>query len=64
MVIQLLEISERGRKGIPAFVDHSNMVEVKNFFEMIERDNNGKLDILVNNAYSTVKVENILNHVS
>lgn len=64
MVIQLLEISERGGKGIPAFVDHSNMVEVKNFFEMIERDNNGKLDILVNNAYSAVKVENILNHVS
>lgn len=53
---QVLEVSERGGRGIPAFVDHSNMVEVKTFFEMIEKDNNGQLDILVNNAYSAVKV--------
>ncbi|EYC11252.1 hypothetical protein Y032_0051g2099 [Ancylostoma ceylanicum] len=49
------EITERGGKGIAAYVDHSNMEEVKQFFERIERDHNGQLDILVNNAYSAVK---------
>lgn len=52
----LSEITERGGKGIAAYVDHSNMDEVKQFFEKIERDHNGQLDILVNNAYSAVKV--------
>ncbi|CAJ0603843.1 unnamed protein product [Cylicocyclus nassatus] len=49
------EITERGGKGIAVYVDHSNMEEVKQFFERIERDHNGQLDILVNNAYSAVK---------
>ncbi|KHJ89768.1 oxidoreductase, short chain dehydrogenase/reductase family protein [Oesophagostomum dentatum] len=49
------EITERGGKGIAAYVDHSNMEEVKQFFERIERDHNGQLDILVNNAYAAVK---------
>ncbi|KIH42188.1 hypothetical protein ANCDUO_27829, partial [Ancylostoma duodenale] len=49
------EITERGGKGIAAYVDHSNMEEVKQFFEKVERDHNGQLDILVNNAYSAVK---------
>ncbi|VDM60310.1 unnamed protein product [Angiostrongylus costaricensis] len=49
------EVSERGGKGIASYVDHSNMDEVKEFFERIERDENGRLDILVNNAYSAVK---------
>ncbi|RCN24087.1 hypothetical protein ANCCAN_30223, partial [Ancylostoma caninum] len=31
------------------------MEEVKQFFEKVERDHNGQLDILVNNAYSAVK---------
>ncbi|KAJ1352015.1 hypothetical protein KIN20_008202 [Parelaphostrongylus tenuis] len=50
-----IEVSERGGKGIAAYVDHSNMDEVKEFFERIERDENGRLDILVNNAYAAVK---------
>ncbi|KAJ1352019.1 hypothetical protein KIN20_008206 [Parelaphostrongylus tenuis] len=49
------EINERGGKGIAAYVDHSNMDEVKEFFERIERDHGGQLDILVNNAFSAVK---------
>ncbi|CAB3402612.1 unnamed protein product [Caenorhabditis bovis] len=48
------EITERGGKGIARYVDHSNMDEVKNFFEQIERDHSGQLDILVNNAYQAV----------
>ncbi|ETN75952.1 oxidoreductase, short chain dehydrogenase/reductase family protein [Necator americanus] len=49
------EITERGGKGIPAYVDHSNMDEVKEFFSKLEQDHNGQLDILVNNAYAAVK---------
>ncbi|EGT39844.1 hypothetical protein CAEBREN_02088 [Caenorhabditis brenneri] len=48
------EITKRGGKGIARFVDHQNMDEVKNFFENIEKDHNGQLDILVNNAYQGV----------
>ncbi|KAJ1352021.1 hypothetical protein KIN20_008208 [Parelaphostrongylus tenuis] len=48
------EVSERGGKGIAVYVDHSNMDEVKKFFERIEHDENGRLDILVNNAYAAV----------
>ncbi|CAI2348225.1 unnamed protein product [Caenorhabditis sp. 36 PRJEB53466] len=48
------EITKRGGKGIARFVDHSNMEEVKNFFDVIEKDHQGQLDILVNNAYQGV----------
>ncbi len=42
-------------------VDHSNDAEVENFFKKIEKDENGKLDVLVNNAFSAVNT--ILNSV-
>ncbi|CAO4369268.1 unnamed protein product [Caenorhabditis nigoni] len=48
------EITKRGGKGIARFVDHQNMEEVKNFFDVIEKDHQGQLDILVNNAYQGV----------
>ncbi|VDO23842.1 unnamed protein product [Haemonchus placei] len=48
------EVTSRGGRGIAAYVDHSNMEEVKAFFEKVEHDHNGQLDILVNNAYSAV----------
>ena len=35
-------------------VDHSNDVEVAGLFERIKEENNGKLDVLVNNAYAGV----------
>lgn len=37
------------------FCDHSNMAEVKRLFEEIEKET-GRLDILINNAYSGVPV--------
>ncbi|VDP15520.1 unnamed protein product [Heligmosomoides polygyrus] len=49
------DITARGGKGIAAYVDHSNMDEVKEFFARVEREHNGQLGILVNNAYSAVK---------
>uniref|UniRef100_A0A8R1HS01 Dehydrogenase/reductase SDR family member 1 n=1 Tax=Caenorhabditis japonica TaxID=281687 RepID=A0A8R1HS01_CAEJA len=48
------EITKRGGKGIARFVDHANMDEVKNFFEAVEQDHQGQLDILINNAYQAV----------
>lgn len=48
------EIKERGGQCIGLQVDHSNDAEVKALFEKIEKDENGKLDILVNNAYAAV----------
>uniref|UniRef100_A0A914R3Y1 Uncharacterized protein n=1 Tax=Panagrolaimus davidi TaxID=227884 RepID=A0A914R3Y1_9BILA len=48
------EIIQRGGFGIPVFCDHSNPENVKKLFEQIKMENNGQLDILVNNAYSDV----------
>merc|ERR1712072_173855 len=48
------EIKSRGGKAIPVTVDHSNDVEVAELFERIKEENNGTLDILVNNAYAGV----------
>uniref|UniRef100_A0A914DNJ5 Dehydrogenase/reductase SDR family member 1 n=1 Tax=Acrobeloides nanus TaxID=290746 RepID=A0A914DNJ5_9BILA len=48
------EITQRGGQGVLVYVDHSDMTEVKTLFEKIDRENNGQLDILVNNAYAAV----------
>ena len=48
------EIDARGGKCIPVQVDHSNDKEIEEFFKKITKDENGKLDLLVNNAFSAV----------
>uniref|UniRef100_A0A914Z8W9 Uncharacterized protein n=1 Tax=Panagrolaimus superbus TaxID=310955 RepID=A0A914Z8W9_9BILA len=48
------EITKRGGKGVAIFCDHSNPEDVKKLFERIDKENNGQLDILVNNAYAGV----------
>jgi dehydrogenase/reductase SDR family protein 1 len=48
------EITKRGGKGVAIFCDHSNPDDVKKLFERINKENNGQLDILVNNAYAGV----------
>merc|ERR1712165_568281 len=48
------EIKSRGGKAIPVTVDHSNDVEVAGLFERIKEENDGRLDVLVNNAYAGV----------
>ena len=35
-------------------VDHSNDSDVEKLFERIKNENNGRLDVLVNNAYAGV----------
>ena len=41
-------------KAIPVAVDHSNDSDVEKLFERIKNENNGRLDVLVNNAYAGV----------
>jgi dehydrogenase/reductase SDR family protein 1 len=49
------EIDARGGKAVIIYTDHSDMTQVKSLFEQIEHENEGNLDILVNNAYAAVQ---------
>lgn len=49
------EIEKRGGKCIPIQCDHSNDSEVEQLFDRVSREQDGRLDVLVNNAYSAVK---------
>ncbi|CAB3397373.1 unnamed protein product [Caenorhabditis bovis] len=44
------EITKLGGKGIAVYVDHSSMTEVKYLFDKIASEQDGRLDILVNNV--------------
>merc|ERR1719384_99797 len=48
------EIKNRGGKAVAVSVDHSNDEEVAKLFERIKDENDGRLDVLVNNAYAGV----------
>jgi dehydrogenase/reductase SDR family protein 1 len=48
------EIKARGGNGIAIVMDHSNDTEVENLFERIKKEQNGRLDVCVNNAYAGV----------
>ena len=41
---------------MPVICDSSKEEEIKDLFEQITREQNGRLDILVNNAYAGVHV--------
>lgn len=46
----------RGGKCIPIQCDHSKDEDIKNLFDRVSQEQNGQLDVLVNNAYSGVQV--------
>jgi len=48
------EIDDRGGQCVPIQCDHSDDNQVKQLFENIKEKENGRLDILVNNAYAGV----------
>ena len=50
------KIRSRGGKCIPCQVDHENDAQIASLFEQIDTEQNGRLDILVNNAYKGVNV--------
>ncbi|KRX99387.1 Alpha-1,3/1,6-mannosyltransferase ALG2, partial [Trichinella pseudospiralis] len=49
------EVNGRGGKAIAVYCDHSKDEDIKALFQRIEKEQNGQLDILVNNAYSGIK---------
>ena len=48
------EIKARGGDCIPVQCDHSKDEDIERLFEQVKRENDGQLDVLVNNAYSAV----------
>lgn len=52
------EVEDRGGSGVcvPLVCDHEDDGQVEKVFDRIAEENNGKLDLLVNNAYSAVSL--------
>jgi dehydrogenase/reductase SDR family protein 1 len=48
------EVQGRGGNAISVVMDHGNDTDVENLFERIKKEQHGKLDICVNNAYAGV----------
>ncbi|TKR95682.1 hypothetical protein L596_009814 [Steinernema carpocapsae] len=51
------EVTARRGQGIAVFCDHSDPDELKKLFKRIDKEQNGRLDILVNNAYAAVTLD-------
>ncbi|XP_051836509.1 dehydrogenase/reductase SDR family member 1 [Antechinus flavipes] len=49
------EAQSRGGRCLPVVCDSSQEDEVRSLFERVDREQNGRLDVLVNNAYAGVK---------
>ncbi|OUC46154.1 glycosyltransferase, group 1 family protein, partial [Trichinella nativa] len=56
------QVNGRGGKAIAVYCDHSKDEEIKALFQRIEEEQNGQLDILVNNAYSGIKIWDDINN--
>uniref|UniRef100_A0A915ECK8 Uncharacterized protein n=1 Tax=Ditylenchus dipsaci TaxID=166011 RepID=A0A915ECK8_9BILA len=50
----LIQVTKRGGQGIAIYCDHEDQKQVERLFEQISKEQNGQLDILVNNAYAAV----------
>ncbi|KAA0719509.1 Dehydrogenase/reductase SDR family member 1 [Triplophysa tibetana] len=50
------EVTERGGRCLPVVCDSSKEDDIKELFERVQREQNGRLDVLVNNAYAGVQV--------
>ncbi|XP_029971674.1 dehydrogenase/reductase SDR family member 1-like [Salarias fasciatus] len=55
------EVKERGGYCVPVICDSTKDEEIEELFEQIRREQNGRLDLLVNNAYAGV--QDIFNNV-
>uniref|UniRef100_A0A4W5RYZ5 Dehydrogenase/reductase (SDR family) member 1 n=1 Tax=Hucho hucho TaxID=62062 RepID=A0A4W5RYZ5_9TELE len=49
------QVKERGGNCVPVVCDSSSDEDIKDLFDQIQREQNGRLDILVNNAYAGVQ---------
>uniref|UniRef100_A0A8C4QDF0 Dehydrogenase/reductase (SDR family) member 1 n=1 Tax=Eptatretus burgeri TaxID=7764 RepID=A0A8C4QDF0_EPTBU len=50
------EIENRGGRCLPVRCDSTNDLEIQSLFDQVKKEQNGRLDILVNNAYAGVDV--------
>lgn len=51
-----LQAQSRGGQCVPVVCDSSQESEVQSLFEQVDREQQGRLDVLVNNAYAGVLV--------
>lgn len=49
------EVKQRGGDCVPVVCDSTNEKDIEDLFERIKREQNGRLDMLVNNAYAGVQ---------
>jgi NAD(P)-dependent dehydrogenase (short-subunit alcohol dehydrogenase family) len=49
--INILKIKERGGQCVPVQVDHEDDKQIESLFKKIQTEENGRLDLLVNNAF-------------
>lgn len=56
-VYVLTQVKERGGNCVPVICDSTKDKDIEELFERIKREQNGRLDILVNNAYAGVQVQ-------
>ena len=62
---KISQVKERGGDCIPVVCDSSKEDDIEALFERIKQEQNGRLDILINNAYAGVHVrdtEGVLYH--
>lgn len=50
------QIEARGGQCIPVQCDHAKDSDIEKLFEKVKQEQDGRLDVLVNNAYSGVQV--------
>lgn len=50
------QVKERGGNCVPVICDSTKDKDIEELFERIKREQNGRLDMLVNNAYAGVQV--------
>ena len=51
-----IQVNERGGNCVPVICDSTKDEDIVELFERIKREQNGRLDLLVNNAYAGVQV--------
>lgn len=49
------QVNERGGRCLPAVCDSTKSEDIEQLFERVKREQNGRLDMLVNNAYAGVQ---------
>ena len=52
----MYQVQTKGGNCIPVQCDHSKDEDIKELFDRVSREQEGQLDVLVNNAYSAVQV--------